>query len=131
MDLQERIADFIEGLELMLPVYNDNNSESDSLSLYTLPSGGVIQEYMDGTQDKKFPFEIQLKVKQKDRGKGLTALTKISAELEKITSLDSHDDSFEFNKIEINNENYLSEIDEKYIYFRLTFSAYVTVRKGE
>ena len=38
---------------------------------------------------------------------------------------------FEFNKIEINNENYLSEIDEKYIYFRFTFSAYVTVRKGE
>ena len=131
MDLQERIVDFIEGFELMLPVYNDNNSESDSLSLYSLPSGGVIQEYMDGTQDKKFPFEIQLKVKQKDRGKGLTALTKISAELEKITSLDSHDNSFEFNKIEINNENYLSEIDEKYIYFRFTFSAYVTVRKGE
>lgn len=71
MDLQERIVDFIEGLELMLPVYNDNNSESDSLSLYSLPSGGVIQEYMDGTQDKKFPFEIQLKVKQKDRGKGI------------------------------------------------------------
>lgn len=61
----------------------------------------------------------------------MTALTKISAELEKITSLDSHDNSFEFNKIEINNENYLSEIDEKYIYFRFTFSAYVTVRKGE
>lgn len=128
MDLQERLADYLASLNTGLPVFNEYNSDSSSISIYALAGGRTIQEYMDGIKEKSLNYEIQVKVKTEDRDEGYNALGLISRSLEELTELNSLNGSFEFNKISISSEQYLTDVSkDNYMYFTFTFTAYVTV----
>lgn len=128
MDLQERLADYLASLNTGLPVFNEYNSDSNSISIYALAGGRTIQEYMDGVKEKSLNYEIQVKVKTEDRDEGYNALGLISRSLEELTELNSNNGSFEFNKISISSEQYLTDVSkDNYMYFTFTFTAYVTV----
>lgn len=128
MDLQERLADYLASLNTGLPVFNEYNSDSNSISIYALAGGRTIQEYMDGVKEKSLNYEIQVKVKTEDRDEGYNALGLISRSLEELTELNSSNGSFEFNKISISSEQYLTDVSkDNYMYFTFTFTAYVTV----
>lgn len=128
MDLQERLADYLASLNTGLPVFNEYNSDSNSISIYALAGGRTIQEYMDGIKEKSLNYEIQVKVKTEDRDEGYNALRLISRSLEELAELNSSNGSFEFNKISISSEQYLTDVSkDNYMYFTFTFTAYVTV----
>lgn len=128
MDLQERLADYLTSLGTGLPVFNEYNSDTNSISIYALAGGRTIQEYMDGVKEKSLNYEIQVKVKTEDRDEGYNALGLISRSLEELTELNSSNGSFEFNKISISSEQYLTDVSkDNYMYFTFTFTAYVTV----
>ena len=128
MDLQERLADYLASLNTGLPVFNEYNSDSNSISIYALAGGRTIQEYMDGVKEKSLNYEIQVKVKTEDRDEGYNARGLISRSLEELTELNSNNGSFEFNKISISSEQYLTDVSkDNYMYFTFTFTAYVTV----
>lgn len=128
MDLQERLADYLASLNTGLPVFNEYNSDSNSISIYALAGGRTIQEYMDGVKEKSLNYEIQVKVKTEDRDEGYNALGLISRSLEELTELNSNNGSFEFNRISISSEQYLTDVSkDNYMYFTFTFTAYVTV----
>lgn len=128
MDLQERLADYLASLNTGLPVFNEYNTDSNSISIYALAGGRTIQEYMDGVKEKSLNYEIQVKVKTEDRDEGYNALGLISRSLEELTELNSSNGSFEFNKISISSEQYLTDVSkDNYMYFTFTFTAYVTV----
>ena len=128
MDLQERLADYLANLNTGLPVFNEYNSDSNSISIYALAGGRTIQEYMDGVKEKSLNYEIQVKVKTEDRDEGYSALGLISRSLEELTELPSSNGSYEFNKISISSEQYLTDVSkDNYMYFTFTFTAYVTV----
>lgn len=128
MDLQERLADYLASLNTGLPVFNEYNSDSNSISIYALAGGRTIQEYMDGVKEKSLNYELQVKVRTEDRDEGYNALGLISRSLEELTELNSNDGSFEFNKISISSEQYLTDVSkDNYMYFTFTFTAYVTV----
>lgn len=131
MDLQERLADYLASLNTGLPVFNEYNSDSNSISIYALAGGRTIQEYMDGVKEKSLNYEIQVKVKTEDRDEGYNALGLISRSLEELTELNSNNGSFEFNKISISSEQYLTDVSkDNYMYFTFTFTAYVTVHNS-
>lgn len=132
MDLQERLADYLASLNTGLPVFNEYNSDSNSISIYALAGGRTIQEYMDGIKEKSLNYELQVKVKTEDRDEGYNALGLISRSLEELTELNSSNGSFEFNKISISSEQYLTDVSkDNYMYFTFTFTAYVTVHNQQ
>lgn len=111
-------------------MFYDTNSEGESLSLARLPGGNVIQEYYDGTKDKRLNYEIQAKIKPQSRQATVSGLTKLTDELNDLEDLSSSDGSFDFNQIEVGNELYFTEATEEgYIYFRLDFQPTLTIYK--
>lgn len=130
MDLQERLADYIESLNTGIQLYNDFNSEESSISIYPIAGGRTIVEYMDGEREKELNFEIQGKVKIEEREKITIALSKIGRGLEELEELNSSNESFEFHSCKVSSDTYLSDVTEdNYIYFRIAFIVDVTIKK--
>nr|DAN77269.1 MAG TPA: Minor capsid protein [Caudoviricetes sp.] len=122
MDLQERLADYIDGLETGIDLYNEYNSTENSFSLYSLVGGRTVREFMDGTKEKELNFELQLKIKLNDRDKGYNALALISRKLEELETLESKDGSFKFKKIKVSSDPYFMDAQQdNFIYYRFTF----------
>lgn len=109
MDFQERLADYIDSLNLGIPLFNDTNDTGASISLYSLPGSNVIRTYYDGTTDKRLNYELQVKAPITDRDKAVSALTTISSKLESLERLESSDGSFLFNSITVSSEVYLND----------------------
>lgn len=131
MDLQERLADYIDSLKVGIELYNEFNSEENSISLYSIVGGRTIQEYMDGSKNKDLNFELQVKVRLDDRDLGFNALSKICHKLENLEELESLDDSFQFKHIKVSSDPYFMDAGvDNYIYYRFTFIVNVII-KGE
>ena len=131
MDFQERLADYIDSLNLGIPLFNDTNDTDASISLYSLPGSNVIRTYYDGTTDKRLNYELQVKAPITDRDKAVSALTTISSKLESLERLESSDGSFLFNSITVSSEVYLNDATtDGNIYFRTTFIAEITHQGG-
>ena len=131
MDFQERLADYIDSLNLGIPLFNDTNDTDASISLYSLPGSNVIRTYYDGTTDKRLNYELQVKAPITDRDKTVSALTTIRRKLESLERLESSDGSFLFNSITVSSEVYLNDATtDGNIYFRTTFIAEITHQGG-
>ena len=131
MDFQERLADYIDSLNLGIPLFNDTNDTDASISLYSLPGSNVIRTYYDGTTDKRLNYELQVKAPITDRDKAVSALATISSKLESLERLESSDGSFLFNSITVSSEVYLNDATtDGNIYFRTTFIAEITHQGG-
>ncbi len=81
MDLQERLADYIDGLETGIELYNEYSSTENSFSLYSRWRAYSPRIY-GRHKRKELNFELQLKIKLNDRDKGYNALALISRKLE-------------------------------------------------
>lgn len=131
MDLQERLADYIDSLKVGIELYNEFNSEENSISLYSIVGGRTIQEYMDGSKNKDLNYELQVKVRLDDRDLGFNALSKICNKLENLKELNSLDNSFKFKHIRVSSDPYFMEAGtDNYIYYRFTFTVNLIV-EGE
>lgn len=110
-------------------MFYDTNSEDESISLARLPGGNVIQIYYDGQEEKQLNYELQVKVKPRNRQMVVEEMTKLTDELIMLSELESHNHSFELNKITVGNELYVAQADDGYIYFRLDFQPELLIIK--
>lgn len=128
IDFEDRIADYIDDLDVGIPLFYDTNTEGESISLARLPGGQTIREYYDGIKEKQYIYELTVKAQQKDRDKTINALGTISDELGNLEELESHDGSFDFDRIVISNEMFFSEATtDGFIYFKVHFQPILTI----
>lgn len=99
---------------------------AESLVLYPLPGGKVVQEFMDGTSDQQLIYEIAMKSKSHQNINN--TLWTIQNELEKLETLDSEDGSFKFDELIITNKPFINQInDQGWFVFLLNVQANITV----
>lgn len=112
MDFVDRLKDSINSIpKLPIKVKKGYLSEKESLVLYPLPGGRVLQMYYDGSKNQQLNFEIAMK--SKEGNKIEQTLWMIADYLEDIEEIESEDHSFEFDSLSIANKPYVSEADEK------------------
>lgn len=100
----------------------------ESLVVYPLPGGQVIEEFFDGERTENLPFEIAMK--SKDGAKINAVLWQLSDFINKLTNLDSED--FKLEKIEISNQPFINDYDTAgWFVFNLDFNAILTTRKED
>lgn len=131
MDFMERLKDNINSLiDLPMHLTLGYLTAKDSLVLYALPGGQVIQEYYDGIKDQSLNFEIGIKTK--DQQKANATLWQIQTHLEQVEELVSKDSSFEFQKLSISNKPFLSDQDEQgFFVYLLDITADLTTLKNQ
>lgn len=128
IDFEERVADYIDTLDVGFDLVYDTNLEKESVSLARLPGGQVVRQYYDGIQDKQLNYELTIKAKKENRPKAISALSKITDKLSQLGELKSDNGSYDFQKIDISNEMYFNEATtDGFIYFRAHFQPYLTI----
>ena len=129
MDFQERLGDYIDSLGLDIRLVNDSNVDDDSIALLALAGGKTIKTYYNGVSDKVLNYEISGKVKDENRNKVLSALYTLAEKIEDLTVLESNDESFEFNGIEIASEPFfVNATTDGFVYFSFMFQALLTTK---
>jgi len=61
-----KLTDYVKGLATGYPVQVGRFTDEDSLVVIPAEGSNVIQEYMDGTKDKRMSFEINIKSKSQE-----------------------------------------------------------------
>ena len=127
MDFIERLQDKINAIpQLHVECKLGYLGTAESLVLYPLPGSKVVQEFMDGTSDQQLNYEIAMK--SKSHSKVNDVLWMIQNELEKLKTLDSQDDSFNFDELIITNKPFINQInDQGWFVFLLNVQANITV----
>ena len=77
-----KLTDYIKQLETGYPVQIGKFAESDSLVVIPAEGSTVIQEYMDGTKDKRMSFFIAIKSKSQENA--FNVLSEISNNITEI-----------------------------------------------
>ena len=112
MDFVDRLKDSINTIpKLPIKVKKGYLSDKESLVLYPLPGGRVLQMYYDGSKNQQLNYEIAMR--SKEGNKIEQTLWMIADYLEEIEEIKSEDNSFEFDSLSIANKPYVSEADEK------------------
>lgn len=100
--------------------------KDDSLVVFPLAGSKVTKEYYDGVKEQELNYEIAMKSKNADLLD--KTLWDIQSFLENLTVLESDDDSFDFNGIEITNKPFIQMFDEKgWFIFLVDFKANITI----
>ena len=131
MDFMERLNDQINGIE-GLPISSKLGylDHGESLVLYPLPGSTPIAEYMDGTRDEQLNYEISMKSKSQDKIN--KTLWLVARTLERVKSIISLDNSFEFQNLTLTNMPYVNNTDEQGWYtFNLNVQAVITNKEKE
>ncbi|MFS1134915.1 minor capsid protein [Enterococcus hirae] len=131
MDFIDRLKDKINTIsDLPIQLRKGYLSENESLVIYPLPGGQVLQEYYDGIKDEQLNYEIA--TKSKDGSKIEQVLWLISDYLEQIEDIHSLNESFEFNRLTITSKPFINEADEQgWFVFLLDFQVILTTFKEE
>lgn len=128
LDFEDRVADYIDALEVGIPLFYDTTTEDESTSLTRLPGGRTIQEYYDGIKDKQLQFELTIKARRERRTEIVSALSRITDSLSDLEDLPSENNSYDFQKIDVGNEIYFSEAKtDGFIYFKAQFQPTLTI----
>lgn len=129
MDFIERLTERVNEMDdLAIRLQKGYLGDKESFVIYPLPASRVTQEYFDGTKDMDLNFELAMK--SQDAEKINNTLWTVQNEIETIAELESNDDSFTFDRIEIANKPYINQINEKgWIVFLLDITAKVTIYK--
>lgn len=131
MDFMERLCDKINTMP-RLPVVCKLGylGAAESLVLYPLPGGKVVQQFMDGSSDQQLNYEVAMKSKSQNNIN--STLWVIQNELEKLKVLDSQNGSFIFDELIITNKPFINQIDNQgWFVFLLDVQAKITVFKEE
>src|SRR5699024_5753090 len=111
MDFLERLSDCINRIEgLPIECEPGDLGPHGYLGVCPISSSCDIAIYMDGTKDVQLNYEIAMKAKRQGRIHGTLWL--IQNELDSLTKLNSHDDSFKFESITITNKPFINQADE-------------------
>lgn len=100
----------------------------ESMSIMAMP-GGAQKVYFDGTRDKAYQAQINIKSKRQDIA--MNALNVISKKFENLMSLPSSNGSYEFQQITItSNPSFLQQDEKGFFVWVLSISAELTIEKG-
>ena len=122
---ENKLLEYIEGLDVSFPVFADRNDTESSISLASMPGSRTIRTYYDGIKDKQLNHFIQIKAKDSERDKALEALQRIADALAELEEME--DDVFELNKIIVSNEPFAMNADNDFVYFRFSIQSQITV----
>lgn len=132
MDFEDRLADYIDTLDVGLKLVYDYTNSDESMSIARLPGGQITQEYFDGTVDKELLFEIEAKVKPENRILAMNALYRLTESLNDLVTLPSLDGSFDFIRIRVTNEIFFSEATTGgFNFYRINIKPELTIHKKE
>lgn len=131
MDFIERLADKVNDIpNLAIDCKLGYLGADESFVLFPLPGSKVVSRFMDGTSDQQLNFEFAMK--SKSQNKIHNTLWLVQNELEKLTGLESLDESFEFEELVITNKPFINQLDEQgWFVFLLDVQAKITVFKED
>lgn len=128
LDFIWRLNDFINTLSLFSRSDVGVLGETDSISLMAMPGGSEIV-YMDGIRDKD--YQMQVNAKSTNQLHCIESLSKVAKILENLTNIESHNNSFDFESINITSLLSLVAQDEQgYFIYALSISAKITIYEG-
>lgn len=127
----ERLQDYINSIDsLPVPCQLGYLGTDESLVMFPSPGSRVTAEYMDGIKEASMNYTISMK--SKSQRKIHNTLWIIQNELEVLSDLQSHDDSFEYNDLVVTNKPFISDADEQgWFIFMLDIQANLTILKGD
>lgn len=132
MDFEDRLLDYVESLDIDIPVYTDSNDVDTSLSVVRMPGSRTIMEYYDGTKEKQYKFFIQLKCDQTERVRAMEALDIIKEMIDEVEDIPSHNNSYEYGQTIVSNEPYYMAQDTAGgLFFRFSIDTELTIFKEE
>lgn len=100
----------------------------ESMSVMAMP-GGAETVFWDGTRDKA--YQVQINVKSKRHDVCMNALNVIAKKLENLTELPSSNDSYEYQQINItSNPSFVTNDEQGFFIWALSISATLTIFKG-
>lgn len=129
-DFQLMLVRHINTLDLPLTARLDYVRETDDLVVYPLPGGEVKEQFMDGTQEIRLPFEIAIKSTDQELANAIlwtinTALTDFDLDIS------SGNDSYTFLGLDVS-KPFLNEKDAQgYYIYLLDVAAALEIRKDE
>lgn len=101
---------------------------NESMSIMAMP-GGAETVYMDGSRDKA--YQVQINVKSKRQDVAMNALNTIAKKLENLDSLPSGNGSYDFQQIKItSNPSFLQQDEKGFFVWVLSISAELIISKG-
>jgi len=121
VDLINRLCDALNTIkDLPMRVKIGYMQPDDTIGLYPLPGSSVISQDWANNQTKRMNYEIAIRTKDSELAND--SLWKISNFLEQKNSIESSDDSFQFEKIEQTGLPSVSEQDiQGYTVYMLDF----------
>ncbi|MDN6589859.1 MAG: minor capsid protein [Lactobacillus sp.] len=110
MDLYERLYDAIVDAELPFKtMLGFLPEQKDIVCLYPLPGSQTVEQYFDGTKEREMLYEIGFRTN--DQQKANEVLWKITEYLDTFAKIESENDSFSFNSLEVSEMPFISEMD--------------------
>lgn len=100
----------------------------ESMSIMAMPGGAQVV-FFDGTRDKA--YQVQINVKSKRQDVCMNALNVLSKSLENLDDLPSSNNSYEFKEIKITSfPSFLHQDEQGFFVWVLSISAEITIFKG-
>lgn len=110
MDLYERLYDAIVDAELPFKtMLGFLPEQKDIVCLYPLPGSQTVEQYFDGTKEREMLYEVGFRTN--DQQKANEVLWKITEYLDSFAKIESENDSFSFNSLEVSEMPFISEMD--------------------
>lgn len=127
MDFIYRLVDSINSIQgLKNKIRTGYLNDNESLVIYPLAGSRTVQQFYDGVKEQELNYEITMK--SKDGQKLDDTLWQIQNYLEQLTELNSQDDSFDFDWLEITNKPFIEQFDEQgWFVFSIDFKAHITI----
>lgn len=131
LDFIWRLNDYINTLGLFSWSDVGVLDEGESISLMAMP-GGEETIYFDGIRDKN--YQMQVNAKSKNQLNCIESLSQVARVLENLkeNKIQSHNDSFEFESINITSPLSIVAQDEQgFFIYALNISAKITIYENE
>lgn len=127
MDFIYRLVDSINSIQgLKNKIRTGYLNDNESLVIYPLAGSRTVQQFYDGVKEQELNYEIAMK--SKDGQKLDDTLWQIQNYLEQLTELNSQDNSFDFDWLEITNKPFIEQFDEQgWFVFSIDFKAHITI----
>lgn len=127
LDFIWRLNDYINRLGLFAWSDVGMLSDSDSISLMAMPGGDEVV-YFDGVRDKH--YQIQINAKSLNQLNCVEALSHVARVLENLQEgeIQSHNNSFDFESIEIKSlPNIVGQDEQGFFIYAISVSAKITI----
>ena len=131
MDFIERLTERVNDIPgLPVDCRTGYLDVDESFVAYPLPGSTTVTEYMDGTKDQRLNFEFAMK--SKSQSKIHATLWLVQNVLDDLKTLESQDDSFEFDQLIITNKPFINNADDQgFFTFLLDVQANITILRGD